>query len=232
VARRTGAGRSAARLLAAPLAARLVEALAPYLAGREAPARVATLAGSGGQLGAGTVHLVDDGALAGGLLSAAADGEGFPCRAVTLVEAGRFVRPLLAWWECERAAEASGCARRASYRDLPRRAPTHLYLAAEERVAVADLLAAAGDGAYLIDAEGAVRVEPAGGRFAVPVSGFALAGGRAVGGLGRLRLSGTLAGWLGGVRAVARDLAFVAGDGMFGSPTLLVDGLELSADPR
>lgn len=218
-----------ARLLAAPLAARLVEALAPLLVGREAPARVAALAGRGGRLGAEAVHVVDDGALAGGLLAAAADGEGFPCRAVTLVEAGRFARPLLAWWEAERAAEASGCARRASYRDLPRRAPTHLYLAAEAGVGVAELVAAAGGGTYLLDAEGAVRVDPAIGRFAVPVSGLALAGGRASGGLGRRVLSGTLAEWLGGVRAVARDLTFVAGDGMFGAPTLLVEGLELTA---
>jgi predicted Zn-dependent protease len=214
-------------LLAAPLAARLVEALSPWLVGREASAHVTVLAGRGGRLGSRAVHLVDDGALAGGLLSAAADGEGLPCRAVSLVEAGRFVRPLVAWWECERPAEASGCARRASYRDLPRRAPTHLYLGAEQSVAVADLVADAAEGAYLIDAEGAVRMDPASGRFVVPVSGFALAGGRAVAGLGRRRLTGTLADWLRGVRAVARDRWFVAGDGMFGSPTLLAAGLEL-----
>jgi hypothetical protein len=66
------------------------------------------------------------------------------------------------------------------------------------------------------------------GSFAVAVSGFAMSGGRAVGGLGRRLLTGELRGWLTGVRASARDLGFVAGDGLFGSPTLLVDGLSLS----
>ncbi|MBP1643013.1 MAG: putative pmbA protein [Acidobacteria bacterium] len=216
-----------ALLVAAPLAARLVEALSPWLIGREAPARASALAGRGGRLGAPGLRLVDDGALASGLLSSASDGEGIPCRELTLVEDGRFVRPLLAWWEAESPAAASGCVRRASYRDLPRRAATHLYLAGDPRLGVPELVAEAGDGAYLIDAEGTVAVEPASGRFSVAVTGFALESGRAKGGLGRRVLAGTLGGWLGGVRAAARDLTFVAGDGMFGSPTLLVDGLDL-----
>jgi PmbA protein len=216
-------------LVAAPLAARLVEALAPWLAGREAASPAGRLGGLGARIGADGVDLVDDGALAGGLLSAPVDGEGVPCAPATLVEAGRFARPLVAWWEAERPEEASGCARRASYRDLPRRAPTHLYLRPDAAVAVGDLLTGIDRGSFLVDAEGGVRVDPASGRFAVEVSGYALAGGRAAGGLGRRRLAGSLASWLTGVRARGRDLAFVAGDGMFGAPTLLVDGLELSS---
>jgi predicted Zn-dependent protease len=218
-------------LLAAPLAARLVEALSPWLVGREAPARAAALAGRGGRLGAPGLRLVDDGALAAGLLTSATDGEGSPCREVTLVEDGRFVRPLVAWWEAETPAAASGCVRRASYRDLPRRAATHLYLAGDPRLGVPELVAEAGEGAYLIDAEGTVAVEATAGRFSVAVAGFALERGRAKGGLGRRVLAGTFGGWLRGIRAAARDLTFVAGDGMFGSPTLLVEGLELGT-PR
>ena len=210
-------------LLAAPLVARLVQALAPYLVGRDAAAPSRSAAGR--PLAAPGVRLIDDGALAAGLLAAAADGEGVPCRAVTLVEEGRFVRPLVAWWEAERPGDASGCARRASWRDPPRRAPTHLYLEADAERAVADLLGEAT--AYLLDAEGAVAVEPADGSFEVAVSGWALEQGRAAGGLGRRLLRGRLGGVLGGVRARARDLTFVAGDGLFGAPTCLVDGLEL-----
>jgi PmbA protein len=186
------------------------------------------LGGVGARLGAAGIDLVDDGALAGGLLSAAVDGEGVPCGPVRLIEDGRFARPLVAWWEAEDPAAARGCVRRASYRDLPRRAPTHLYLEPDPAVPVADLLTGCGSGSYLLDAEDGVRVDPASGRFDVAVSGFALDAGRAVGGLGRRRLAGELRGWLTGVRARARDLGFVAGDGMFGSPSLLVDGLSLS----
>ena len=212
-------------LLAAPLAARLVEALAPWLVGREAAARAAALTGTDRPLAASSVDLVDDGALAGGLLAAAADGEGVACRATTLVEAGRFVRPLVAWWEAERAEEATGCARRASWRDPPRRAPTHLFLAPDAGRAVAELLGEAT--AYLLEAEGAVRVDPTSGRFEVAVSGWVLDAGRAAGGLGRRILRGRLSDAFAGIVARARDLTFVAGDGMFGSPTWLVEGLEL-----
>lgn len=225
-------GREAPRpgplLLAAPLAARLIEALAPWVAGRQAASPAGWLGGPGARLGADEIELVDDGSLADGLLSAPVDGEGVPCGPVRIIEAGRFARPLVAWWEAERPEQASGCARRASWRDLPRRAPTHLFLEPDPVVPVADLLAGMDSGCYLLEAEGGVRVDPASGRFSVAVSGFALAAGRAAGGLGRRRLAGTLASWLTGVRARGRDLVFVAGDGMFGSPTLRVDGLELS----
>ncbi|HSM14224.1 MAG TPA: metallopeptidase TldD-related protein, partial [Thermoanaerobaculia bacterium] len=161
-------------LLAGPLVARLVEALAPRLLGPDAEARLAPLLGTAGRLGAEGIRIVDDGALAGGLLAAAADGEGVPCRAVELVADGRFVRPLVAWWESARPEEASGCARRAGYRDLPRRAPTHLYLEPDPSVSVAELVGEAD--VYLLDAEGGVALDSE-GRFEVRVSGFALAGG-------------------------------------------------------
>jgi len=62
----------------------------------------------------------------------------------------------------------------------------------------------------------------------VRVTGYALAGGRASGGLGSCRLGGRLADLLGACGGRARDLGFVAGDGLFGAPSLLVTGgLEL-----
>lgn len=215
-------------LLGAPLVARLVEALVPWLVGGEGRARAAALGDR--RWAAPGVRLVDDGALAGGLLAAPADGEGVACRAVSLVDEERFVQPLVAWWEAEGSEVATGCSRRASYRDPPRRAPTHLYLDPAADVSVAELLPEAAS--YLLEAEGGVRVDPAGGGFAVAVSGWRLEGGRATGGLGRRVLTGELLGVLGGVRARARDLTFVAGDGMFGAPSCLVDGLVLSPRSR
>ncbi len=214
-------------LLAPAVAARLVAALAPSLVGSAARERFAASATFGSEL----VTLVDDGGRADGLLAAPCDGEGVPTRALTLVERGRFVQPLLAWWEAESPARAAGCSRRHGWRDLPRRGPTELFLAPEPGVAVPDLLAGMARGAYLIACEGGVRVE--GDEFAVPVSGFAIEAGRATGGLGSCRLAGRLSGWLGGVRGVGRDLQFVPGEALFGSPTLWIEGgLELVASPR
>lgn len=211
---------SAPLLLAAPLAARLVQAIAPLLLGPAASERLAAL----GELSP-ELTLIDDGRLASGVLVAAVDGEGLPCGRVALIEEGRFVRPLLAWWEAGRFV-VPGCARRASWRDLPRRAPTHLFVEAST-TPVADLVESGNAGAYLLDAEGGVRIDPVSLAFEVAVSGLHLAAGRAVAPLGAVRLCGDVKSLLTGIRARGRDLHFVPGDGMFGAPSLLVGGLRL-----
>ncbi len=218
--RRVLAGLGSEMLLAAPLAARLVQALAPLFLGAAATERLSRL----GPL-APALTLVDDGRLASGVLTSPVDGEGLPCGRRLLVEEGRFVQPILAWWEAGQAA-VPGCARRASWRDLPRRAPTHLFVE-PSTTAVAELVAAVGTGAYLLDAEGAVRLDPGSLAFQVRVSGMQLAAGRAVAPLGRVRLSGDVRSLLSGIRALARDLQFVPGDGMFGAPSTLVSGREI-----
>jgi len=211
-------------LLAAPLVARLVEALAPRLVGPGAEESWA--AQVGGRGAAPGVTLVDDGAFAGGPMPAAHDGEGVPCGPARLVEGGRFARPLLAWWEVDDGSEATGCVGRPGWRDRPRRGPTQLYLAPDPARAVAELVAEGGASAYLLAVEGGVALHPD-GRFEVSVSGFALTSGRAAGGLGRTRLVGSLGAWLRGVREIGRDLTFVPGRGYFGGPTSIVEGLEL-----
>ena len=216
-------------LLAAPLAARLVQAIAPLFLGAAASDRLAAMAGSAAGAGSGALSpgltLIDDGQLPGGVLVSPVDGEGLPCGRAVLIDDGRFVQPLLAWWEAG-GSPVPGCARRASWRDLPRRAPTHFFIA-PSTTPVADLLAAGGAGAYLLDAEGAVRIDPASLAFAVAVSGFHLSSGRAISPLGRVRLCGDVRSLLAGLRALARDLSFVPGDGMFGAPSMLVSGLRV-----
>lgn len=207
-------------LLAAPLAARLVQAIAPLFLGPAASDRLAALGAF-----STTLTLVDDGRLAEGVLVSPVDGEGLPSGRVRLIEEGRFVQPLLAWWEAGRAI-VPGCARRASWRDLPRRAPTHLFIEPGPSP-VADLVETGGAGAYLLDAEGGVRIDPVSLAFEVAVSGLHLAAGRAVSPLGRVRLCGDVASLLAGIRELGRDLSFVPGDGMFGAPSMLVSGLRV-----
>jgi len=215
-------------VLAPPLAARLVESLAPLLLGPQARSRLSPLLGEGGRLAAPPWTLIDDGRHPAGVLAAGFDGEGLPTGEVRLVEGGRFATPLLARWEAPEAA-LPGCARRASWRDLPRRAPTQLYLAPDPAVRPAEIVASVDSGAFLIEAEGGVAWNLASLRFRVPVSGFALERGRAAGALGVVELVGDARSLFDGLVAVARDLAFVAGDGLYGAPTMLVEGLSLRA---
>ena len=185
-----------------------------------------------GRIGSPHLTLVDNGRLPGGAFESPVDGEGVPTREVVLVEEGLFRQPLLAWWQ-EGAAhgETSGCVRRPGWRDLPNPGPTHLYLKPDPKTSVLALLGAVAQGYYLIDATGGARFDFAENTFALPVCGFAVEVGRATAPVARAWLCGGIGAFLRGIVGVGRDLTFQPLDGMIGSPTLMVSGLELRAGP-
>ena len=214
-------------LLAPNVASRMLAGLLPLLVGPGS-----RLTGGRGRFGSDRVTLIDNGRFPGGAFEAPVDGEGVPTREVVLVEEGLFWQPLLAWWQ-EGAAhgETSGCVRRPGWRDLPAPGPTHLYLKPEPRTPVATLLGAVSQGYYLIDVTGSGTFDLAGDHFALPVCGFAVEAGRASAPVARAWLCGGIGAFLKGIAGVGRDLTFQPLDGMIGSPTLLVTGLELRAVP-
>jgi predicted Zn-dependent protease len=219
-------------VLAPALGSRLLCGLLPLFVGAAAAARLARLRDRRGRVGGDLLTLVDDGRLAGGALAAPVDGEGVPTREVVLVEEGVLRQPLLAWHEARPPqTRASGCSRRASWRDLPRPGPTHFYWRPQSGVAAATLLDGVARGYYLLEARGAGRFDLAAGEMAVPVCGFAVRAGRAAGPIAHAWLCGTIGAFLRGVTGVARDLAFLPLDGMIGAPTLLATGLELRRSP-
>ena len=213
-------------VLAPPLAARLLESLAPRFVGHAAWEAMRAIEDADGRVAGGLVTLIDDGGDPRGALAAAVDGEGVPCRPQRLVDAGRFVSPLLAWWQSADANAASGISLRPGWRDLPRPGPTQLFFE-PGATPVGELVGSVANGAYLLAAEGGVRLLGEDDEFVVVVSGFALERGRATGGLGPCRLRGRFGGFLAGISAVGRDLAFVPGRALYGSPTLVVSGLAL-----
>ncbi len=229
-----GSGKHGGEILLAPeVASALLAALLPLLVGPGAVARVSALRDRRGRIGSERLTIVDNGRLPGGALECPVDGEGMPCRETVLVEEGVFRQPLLAWWQVDGAAPgaASGCCRRASWRDLPAPGPTHLYVHPDPKLSVAALLADVRSGHYLIDATGPARLAAEGDRFELPVCGFAVEAGRATAPIASAHLCGTAAALFKGIAAAARDLSFLPLDGMLGSPPLLVTGLELRAAP-
>ncbi|HYX24400.1 MAG TPA: metallopeptidase TldD-related protein [Thermoanaerobaculia bacterium] len=214
-------------LLAPGVAARLLAGILPLLVG---PGPGSRLTGSRGRFGSEKVTLIDNGRFPGGAGEAPVDGEGVPTREVVLVEEGIFHQPLLAWWqEVAAHGQPSGCTRRPGWRDLPTPGPTHLYLKPEPRTPVASLLGSVSQGYYLIDVTGPGRFDLAADRFALPVCGFAVAAGRASAPVSGAWLCGGIGTFLRGIAGVGRDLTFHPLDGMIGSPTVLVLGLELRA---
>jgi predicted Zn-dependent protease len=124
---------------------------------------------------------------------------------------------------------ASGCVRRSSWLDIPTPGPTHLYLKPDPRAPVSALLGALHRGYYLIDTTGPGRFDLAAGLFAIPVCGFAVQNGTASAPVAGAWLTGGIGAFLKGIAAVGRDLAFHPLQGMIGSPTALVTGLELQS---
>jgi predicted Zn-dependent protease len=219
-------------VLAPAVGARLLAALGPLWLGGEAASLSARLADRQDRLASPAVRIVDDPRLRGGGVAAPVDGEGVPTRRVVLVEGGRFVRALVDWRRTPSQGRVpAGFMRRPGWRDRPRLGASHLYLEPDVSLAASELVSGVSRGFYLLDALGPARVDFDGDRMAIPVCGFGLDQGRATATLGRAWLTGSISALLHGIRAVARDLAFLPLAGaMIGAPTLLVTGLELRRD--
>ena len=215
-------------LLAPPVMVRLLEAMLPLWVGPEAPQRVIDLGNSRNRLGSDRLTILDNGRLPGGALEAPVDGEGVPTREIVLVDQGIFRQPLLSWHqEPEGQARFAGCCRRSSWRDVPTPGPTHLFLRPSSGVAVSDLLADVTRGYYLLEATGPADFDWQGNRFHLPICGFEVRQGRASAPVADSYLCGTITALLLGIQEVGRDLSFLPLDGMIGSPTAMVTGLEL-----
>ncbi|MEO1366497.1 MAG: metallopeptidase TldD-related protein, partial [Acidobacteriota bacterium] len=218
-------------LLSHDVMAALLSRLLDLFVGAEASMRASLLTGRQGRLAGRLVTLIDDGRLPGGILDAPVDGEGQPTGPVTLVEEGVYRQPLMSFGAGAPTSprlEPTGCRRRPGWRDLPVDAASHFYLRPDRNVGVADLLSSLSRGYYLLGVEGGVRLEDGHRRFAVPVSGFAIDGGRATGSIAGAWLTGSVPSFLGGVVALGRDLVFQpTSSALVGSPSAMVRGLEL-----
>lgn len=218
-------------LLAPAVAIRMLVALLPVLVGPQGKDLAGSFRDRRGRIGSPGLTLVDDGRYLGGVLEAPVDGEGYPTREVVLVEDGAFRQPLRSWRQVSPPDRAAGCVRRPSWRDVPRLGPSHLYLRPAAETPAAELLSSVARGYYLVEATAGGLFDLEEDRFCLPVCGFVLRQGRADAAVGGAWLCGAVSSFLRGIQAVARDLLFLPYEGMIGSPTLLVTGLELRNTP-
>jgi predicted Zn-dependent protease len=121
--------------------------------------------------------------------------------------------------------------RRPGWRDLPAPGPSHLFLSPSGELGVGEMLREVARGYYLIDVDGAVRIDLAGDRISIPVVGFRVERGAAASPLAGAVIEGGLGPFLRRIDAAARDLTFFTwsggAGGMIGAPTLRVEGVEL-----
>ncbi len=205
------------------VAVSLLETLASSFCGDEVARGRSRLSGKlGKRLFSPTIHLVDDGLLAGGPETRPFDDEGVPQRKTLLVSEGTISAFLYdTRWGLRSGKGSTGNARRASFKSLPTVSPTNLYLfpGGESPESLRQ------DGVFEVyEILGWHTTDPVSGDFSVGVSGVlhASGGSRPVAGLA---LSGNLFDLLARVSVVSSDLTFY---GEVGSPSLLIPDLDLS----
>ncbi|MBZ0088905.1 MAG: hypothetical protein K8H90_00860 [Thermoanaerobaculia bacterium] len=219
-------------VLAPAVGARILASLEPMLIGEGAAERArGILDGSGRAMSPSKFTVVDDGALAHGLLTSPVDGEGVPQGRRVLVEKGSYRAPIRDWRVAKSGDPVFGCIRRSSWRDIPRVGASHLFVDPDPQCRAGELIAGVTRGYYLVEVTGQPRVDWKSGRLSVPVCGFHLDQGKARAPLAGAWFETTVAGFFRSVQVAARDLAFFPLAAMVGSPSLLVSGPEIRSSP-
>lgn len=209
---------TSAAVIDADAAADLLQEVARHWTGPGAPR-------PGERVASRVVGVIDDGRLAGGPLEASFDGEGTPTRRTVVVEEGLLLTRLVdrAAARAEQA-EPTGNGVRHSFRDPPASAPTHLSIV-PGKATVEQLLVGLQKGLYVTNLR-AVGSRPGGGLAAL-VEGVWVERGRAAGAVSRALMVVPRRDLLRRVRAVADDLRYHPAGGAVGSPTLLLEPLDL-----
>jgi len=173
-------------------------------------------------------HLLDERAGPEGVLPLPCDGEGFPARAIVLLEGGHARERFASWDDLAESGGRAGGAVRGSYREPPTAGPANLVVRAARPLPQPELLAALDPGCWVDHPAGEVRLDPRSDRFALRAAAVSLAGGRAVAAHPSVELRGSFRRLLAGLAAVGADPASVVLDCAVTTPSLLVRRLEIA----
>ena len=177
----------------------------------------------GEQIADRRVRLVDDGLVPDGLATAPFDGEGIPQQRTPLIEDGTLREFLYDSYTGRRGKHRStGNGQRGSYRTPPSVGPTNLLVDPGEATE-AELLAAAGDGFYVMSVSGLHSgVNPISGTFSVGATGRLIHGGELAEPVREVTIASDLVSMLNAVGAVGRESRWVPFGGSVKVPALLI----------
>ncbi len=174
------------------------------------------------------IIIIDDGLLNSGLETRPFDDEGMPQSRKVLVEKG-VVKGFLSnfFWKKEAEKQGikgfiTGCARRSGAGSLPRVSSTNFFLS--KGTAERQEMLAEGEVFEVLEVLGMHMADPISGNFSIGVSGVLYSRGEPVRFLAELALSANLFELFNRVIKVGSDFEFY---GSFGSPSILVDTLDL-----
>ena len=201
-------------LLAPPVAAAVLAAIAPVFCGARAPAWLQREGAA-----APGVRIVDDASP-----EAVWDGEGTASRRMLLVEAGEIVARL---YDLRAAAAAgrksTGHGVRPSFREPPRCGPRRIFFEGSEPATPERIAASVRRGLAARALTAPVRVDLAADRYEVEFTGVSIAGGREQGPVAGARASGRVSELLRRIESIGSDLEFFPMPFLAGSPTVLLE---------
>jgi PmbA protein len=169
--------------------------------------------------------LIDDGLLAGGVVTAPFDGEGRPSQTTTLLDHG-MVRNFLydGYYARKHGTVSTSSSRRGSLKTVPSIGPSNLYLK-KGSLSEEKLIAKAGKGIFITDLMGLHTANPVTGEFSVGASGVLIEGGKLTRPVKGFAIAGNLVDLLQQVSEVGSNIRFW---GSVGAPSLLVAKLAVS----
>jgi PmbA protein len=174
------------------------------------------------------VSLLDNGRLKRGLASVPFDAEGVPSRATKVIDEGILQGVLHNSYTARKAGlESTGNATRRSHRQPPELFPTNFYLQPGELTPEA-ILSGVESGLYVLNTMTTGGINPVSGDYSVAARGIWIENGEFVRPVNEVTLAAPMDQMLKQVSAVGNDLRFVPMYGVFGSPTIRIDGMTIA----
>jgi PmbA protein len=200
--------------------------LAPSFLGESVQRNKSQLIGKlGEKVYADDVTIIDDGLLAGGMVSAPFDGEGFPSQETVVVSSGVLQNYLYDANSAKIDDKAStGNSIRSGFKEAPRPGTRNLYLKAGS-LAPSDLYNDIEEGVAVHDVIGMHTANPITGDFSVGASGYIIKNGEKSGAIRGFAISGNLHHIFSLVEAIGSDIKFY---GSVGAPSLYISELSVS----
>lgn len=170
------------------------------------------------------LSIIDDGLIPERFGSTSFDAEGVPTSKKFLIKNGVLSSLLHNTYTAVRAGTSSTGNAVRTDRGVSV-GPTNLYIEAEEQNSVEDLIKQVDRGIYIIEVMGMHTANPVSGDFSVGVSGIYIEKGQLKHPVKEAVYSGNLIELFKNVKGAGNDLKFL---GNIGSPTLLVEGVDIS----
>jgi PmbA protein len=174
------------------------------------------------------VSLVDNGRLKRGLASSPFDSEGVPTRATKVIEEGVLQGILHNSYTARKDGMAStGNASRRSHRQPSDLLPTNFYLQPGQMSPEA-ILSGVDRGLYVLNTMTTGGINPVSGDYSVAARGIWIENGELVGPINGVTIAAPMDQMLKQISAVGNDLRFVPMYGVFGSPSIRIDGMTIA----